>query len=272
MSGGSTNPAALSGAVRSFYTRTLVALNGTGIPFLVGGAYALQRYTGVERHTKDFDLYVRPGDLERILDALKSRGCRTEVTFSHWLAKAYRGDHFFDIIYSSGNGLGTIDDDWFSHGVSDTVLDVPVRLVPVEELIWHKAFVMERERFDGADIAHLLRARGRTLDWPRLLGRFEGAMGRLLLVHLILFGYIYPGDRESVPAEVIRDLIDRLDRPDGTLVARGGELLCRGTLLSREQYLPDIGWWGYRDARLQPDGPLTAEQIAHWTAAIARKA
>jgi hypothetical protein len=44
--------------------------------------------------------------------------------------------------------------------------------------------------------------------------------------------------------------------------------LCRGTLLSRSQYLADIGWWGYCDARLQPIGPLTPEQIARWTAAI----
>ena len=45
---------------------------------------------------------------------------------------------------------------------------------------------------------------------------------------------------------------------------------CRGTLLSRAQYLPDIGWWGYQDARLPPEGRMTAEEIAHWTAAIGR--
>jgi hypothetical protein len=27
-----------------------------------------------------------------------------------------------------------------------------VKLMPVEESIWTKAFIMERERFDGADI------------------------------------------------------------------------------------------------------------------------
>ena len=91
------------------------------------------------------------------------------------------------------------------------MLDVPVRLVPAEEMIWQKAFVMERERFDGADIAHLLRARAGFLDWKRLLRRFEGPHGRVLLVHLILFGFIYPDEKASIPDAVVRELLGRLD-------------------------------------------------------------
>jgi hypothetical protein len=52
------------------------------------------------------------------------------------------------------------------------VMGQPVRLCPAEETIWSKAFVMERERYDGADIAHLLRARAEMLDWRRLTRRF----------------------------------------------------------------------------------------------------
>jgi hypothetical protein len=256
----------LAPAVRAFYTRTLTELKNTGIPYLVGGAYALQRYTGIERHTKDFDLFVRAADHERILQVMNHLGCRTEITFPHWLAKAYRGDHFIDVIFSSGNGLAAVDDEWFEHSVAETVLGIPVRLVAVEELIWQKSFIMERERFDGADVAHLIQARGDLIDWRRLLRRFGTAHGPVLLAHLILFGYIYPDERGTVPAEIMAELLGRLDdapEPEPTG-------LCRGPLLSRAQYLADIGWWGYRDARLQPLGPMTAEQIAHWTAAIDR--
>lgn len=266
MSEGLKFPGEPSPEVREFYARTLTYLNATGIPYLVGGAYALRRYTGIERHTKDFDLFLRADDLDRILRALTEQGCRTEVTFPHWLAKAYRGDHFFDLIFNSGNGLAKVDDDWFEHGVDDTVLDVPVRLVPAEEMIWQKAFVMERERFDGADIAHLLRARAGELDWGRLIRRFEGAHGRLLLVQLILFGYIYPEERANIPDAVLRELIGRLDTEPDPEPSSGRT--CRGTLLSRAQYLPDVGWWGYRDARLPPHGRMTPEEVAHWTAAI----
>jgi hypothetical protein len=45
--------------------------------------------------------------------------------------------------------------------------------------------------------------------------------------------------------------------------------VCFGTLLSREQYLADIECWGYQDARLAPLGPMSPEEIDHWTAAIA---
>jgi hypothetical protein len=254
--------------VREFYTRTLASLDASGIPFLVGGAYALERYTGIERHTKDFDLFIRPEDRDRIVRVMEEQGCRTEVTFPHWLAKAYRGDHFFDLIFSSGNAIGRVDDEWFAHGVDDTVLDVPVRLVPVEEMIWQKAYVMERERFDGADVAHLLRARAGVLDWGRLLRRFDGPHGRVLLAHLILFGFIYPEERSVIPDAVIGELNGRLGAepaPDPS-----ADRLCRGTLLSRAQYLPDTGWWGDKDARLAPHGQMTAEEIAHWTAAIGR--
>jgi hypothetical protein len=49
------------------------------------------------------------------------------------------------------------------------------------------------------------------------------------------------------------------------------ERLCRGTLLSREQYIADIEQWGYRDPRLKPEGKMDSAAIAHWTAAIQNK-
>ena len=58
------------------------------------------------------------------------------------------------MIFSSGNGVATVDDEWFAHAPEGEVLGLPVRLVPAEEMIWSKAFIMERERFDGADIMH----------------------------------------------------------------------------------------------------------------------
>jgi hypothetical protein len=272
MTGRSTCSAELSPQVRAFYTETLKGLGATEIPLLVGGAFALGRYTGVERYTKDFDLYLRPGDVARTLRALEGLGCRTEMAFAHWLAKAYHGDLFFDLIFSSGNGLAPVDDAWFEHSEADVVLGVPVQLVPAEELIWHKAFVMERERFDGADIAHLLRARGGRLDWERLLGRFAGPHGRVLLAHLVLFGYIYPDERSCIPDEALLTLIGRLAGDAEGASTAPCRRLCRGPLLSRAQYLPDLGWWGYADARLEPLGALTSQQIAHWTAAIDHKA
>src|SRR5688572_33018964 len=108
MSGSDGRPAHLEPETWAFYREAMSALNRAGSAYLVGGAYAFERYTGIERHTKDFDIFCRRDDAEGILEVLNADvGCRTEVTFPHWLAKAYNpgtGD-FVDVIFSSGSGI-----------------------------------------------------------------------------------------------------------------------------------------------------------------------
>ena len=130
-----------------------------------------------------------------------------------------------------------------------------------------KAYIMERERFDGADIAHILRRCAVEIDWPHLVRRF-GPDWRVLLSHLVLFGYIYPSERARIPVAVIEDLIARL-RSEAKAAAPGR--LCRGPLLSRKQYLVDIQEWGFRDARLEERVHMNAKDIAHWTKAIPKE-
>ncbi len=126
---------------------------------------------------------------------------------------------------------------------------------------------MERERFDGADIMHLLRARA-DLDWQRLLRRF-GPHWRVLFSHLVLFGFVYPSERHRIPERVMSELIARLA---GELGESGStEQLCQGTLISRAQYLMDIEDWGYRDARLIPSGNMHDKDVSHWTGSHRKK-
>lgn len=245
-----------------FYRHAMAVLDEAGVPFLVGGAYAYARYTGVVRHTKDFDLFLRPEDLKRALSALERAGYQTDLPFPHWLGKAYKGNDFVDLIYSSGNGIARVDERWFTYAVDEEVLGVPAKLAPAEEILWSKAFIQERERFDGADVSHLLLHRAQDLDWDRLLARF-GPHWRVLLSHLLLFGYIYPGHRDLLPRRVVEGLLSRL-ATEGP--ARPEEQkLCRGTLLSRGQYLLDVEERGYRDARLEPLGTMSAGDIAVWS-------
>jgi hypothetical protein len=258
-------PVGLDPKTRAFYVRTLAVLNEANVPFLVGGAYALAKHAGIERHTKDLDIFVRASDRDPILSALDAAGYRTEISFPHWLAKAYGEDAFIDVIYSSGNGVVKVDDEWFSHASGGEILGVPVQLCPPEEMIWSKGYVQERERFDGADIAHMIRSRGEAMDWGRLLRRF-GAHWRVLFSHIVLFGFIYPSERGKIPAWVLKELSDRIVRELEEPPCR--ENICFGTLLSREQYLADIGKWNYHDARVRPVGQMSPEEIAHWTAAI----
>jgi hypothetical protein len=256
---------ALDAATRRVYIDALEALHGAGVEFLIGGAHALAPYTGIFRDTKDLDVFLRKEDCETALAALEKAGFTGELTFPHWLAKAYVGDRYIDLIFGAGNGIALVDDLWFAHATPGSVFGVPVWLCPPEEMIWSKAFIMERERYDGADVAHLIQACGRELDWRRLLARF-GRWWRVLLSHLILFGFIYPGERACIPDAVMQNLLRRLERERGW----PGETVraCDGTLLSRQQYLVDVNERGYADGRLVPRGEMSAADIAHWTAAI----
>ena len=249
-----------------FYMDALKKLLDTGIPFLVGGAFAFSHYAHVPRETKDIDIFVRPEDLARVLDTFAKLGYETCTPFPHWLGKIHRGEHFMDVIFSSGNGVARVDDLWFDHAPKVNVLGHIVRMSPVEEMIWSKAFILERERYDGADVAHLLRETGPSLDWPRMLMRF-GDHWRVLLSHVILFGFIYPDKRQNVPAWVMEELIRRLT------VSRPNLLndTCYGTLLSREQYLHDLDRLKYHDGRMEPLGTMTEQQIRIWTDAIKTK-
>ena len=255
----------LASETRDFYIHSMALMRDGGVPFLVGGAYAFARYTGIERHTKDFDVFIRRDDFPKAKEVFEAAGYRSELTFPHWLGKAIKGDDFVDLIFSAGNGVAVVDERWFEFAVEDKVFGVDVKLIPAEEMIWSKGLIMERERFDGADVAHVILATGERLNWKRLLERY-GKHWRALYAHLVLFGFTYPADRSRIPAWVMTELSERIasetSQPDAS------EKICYGTIISRQQYLTDINQRGYQDGRLRPIGNMSAEEIAHWTAGI----
>src|SRR6476646_1254410 len=151
---------------RLFYRDAMEVLNRAKVPFLVGGAFAFIHQAGIDKSTKDLDIFARPGDVQRLLEACATAGYETELVFSHWLAQIRSPEGFIDVIFSSGNGIATVDDGWFEHSSSGAVLNVPVRIAPTEETIWSKAFVMERERYSGAGRASGLGATHCALRRP----------------------------------------------------------------------------------------------------------
>ncbi len=251
---------------RAFYRRVLETLQERHVEFLVGGSFAFHRHTGIERPTKDIDVFLRRADLPFALESLRESGFETDISYPHWLAKARSAGASVDLIFSSGNGVSVVDDDWFAFAPEATVLGMTVKISPVEELIWSKAFVMERERFDGADIVHLIAAQGERINWNRLLARF-GPNARVLLAHIVLFGFVYPDKRRLVPSHVLERLIEDLGSEDEPMSQTGA---CNGTLLSREQYLFDIEQCGALDARVAPLGAISSDDVALWTNAIPR--
>ncbi|HEY8665726.1 MAG TPA: nucleotidyltransferase family protein [Tepidisphaeraceae bacterium] len=249
----------LEPTARHFYLNALHILDQQKIDYLIGGGYAMASYTGIHRQTKDLDVFIRQQDRDRVLAAMQAAGYGTEIPWPHFLAKVISGDAFIDILYNSGNGLSAVDDACFAHAKPGEVLGKPVKLSSPEDMIWSKAFVMDRDRFDGADVNHLIKRWGKSFDWNYLLARFSGHE-RVLLAQLLLYGYVYPAERDLVPAGVIEQLMGRIRAE-----APEQRKICRGGFLSQNQYLVDFVCCQYQDGRQKPLGPLTEEEIKQFT-------
>jgi hypothetical protein len=226
--------------------RAIGLLLDAGVPFVVGGAYAYATYTGIYRDTKDLDLFPRKRDAGRALEVLELDGWRTERTDEVWLYKAFKGEYFVDFIFSSGNGVAVVDEEWFEHAKTATVFGHRCLVAPAEEIIWSKSFVNERERYDGADVNHLFLKAGREMDWERVMRRFD-RYWEVLFSHLMMFRFAYPSERDIVPDWVMAELMSRT--LDTVREGNWEENYCRGNLISRVNYHVDIHHWGFRDGR-----------------------
>ncbi len=232
----------------AFYLDAMDALEAASVGFLVGGAWAFEAHTGIGGRTKDLDLFLRPGDVEEALSVLEARGYRTELTSPIWIGKAFHDGEIVDLIFSSGNGLCTVDDAWFDHAIPATVLNRRVGLIPIEEMIWSKSFLMERDRFDGADVQHLILAADGALDGERLLGRF-GVHWRVLLAHVVLFDYAFPSKRGLLPDGLRQTVLERVSMTDEAVEVDRARDVTYGTFLSRHQYTGDVEGGAFIDAR-----------------------
>ena len=80
---------------------------------------------GIDRSTKDLDIFVRPRDVHPLLRASAAAGYEADLVFSHWLAKIRSPSGFIDVIFSSGNGVAVVDDEWFEHATEREVARRP---------------------------------------------------------------------------------------------------------------------------------------------------
>ena len=236
-------------AEREIYKRALAALNEAGVPYVVAGAYAIYEHTGIYRQTKDLDLFCEPEAVIQAMEVLRKVGFRSRLEQGHWLAKALDDPYFIDIIYGMGNGLALIDHAWFEHSSPAILAAMPVRVAPVEELIWHRLFINERHRQDMADIAHLILCKGHTMNWRRLVDK-TGEHWPLLLSQVQMFRYVYPGYVDQIPTWVLEELLERA-RADVRRTPAEGEAhnVTRGTLISRFSFAIDVNEWGFHDQR-----------------------
>lgn len=235
---------------QSIYAEGLRALVEAKAPFLVGGGYALYSYLGRWRSTKDVDVFIAADDLHSVLHILMRAGFVCEITDAAWLAKARKDDACIDVIFCSYNGLFPVDKEWFDNARRAVVLGMPCKVVGPEEIIVSKSFVAARDRFDGADIAWLIRATALRLDWERV-ARMMGEHWQVLLWQLVHFIYVFPSERRLIPQWLMQRLTEMLAEE---LASDTYEpLVCRGPMLDPKLYQAEIVVRGAADPRPRRD-------------------
>lgn len=226
-----------------FYREVLTILADSKIDFLVGGGFALRLYTDIMRDTKDLDIFCRSGDCPSILKVFKENGYETELTDARWLAKAISGENFMDIIFNNPGNHCAVDDGWFERSVKSELLGVKLRVIPAESLIWSKLYVQNRERYDGADINHIILRYGQKLDWKWLWAHME-THWQLVMAQVLSFQFVYPSERDLIPKWLFDELMKRAQEQYDMPVPV--EKICRGPLIDQTQYAPDITEWDYK--------------------------
>ncbi len=213
------------------------------IQFVIAGAFALHEHTGIWRDTKDLDFFLPAPEVPRALELLQQDGFITEITDPVWLAKARRGDYFVDLITGMSNAVIRVDYCWIERAMPCQVLGLPVRMLAPEELIASKVFVTFRERFDGADICHIIFGTRGKIDWQRLM-RLLGEHWEMLLWCLVLYQYIYPAYSNYVPRAIWDELLQRfkieLDHPNK-------DIQFRGSLIDEKMFAIDVTEWDKRN-------------------------
>jgi hypothetical protein len=246
---------------RALFREVLQLLNQAQVPYAVAGAFALHRHTGIWRFTKDLDLFLPVEHVAAALELLSQHQYRCEVCDPVWLAKAHRDEFFVDLITGMSNGVIVVEPSWIERALPSEVVGVETRVLAAEELIASKLFVTRRERFDGADIAHIIYATNGKLDWDRLVA-LVGDHWEILLWALVLFRYVYPAQSERVPFTLWQDLLTRYM----SLVSKEDhDAKFRGSLIDDKMFAIDVNEWGMEDVLVDYRARRTPKPLARTT-------
>lgn len=232
-------------AAEAFYSEVLQHMAKSEFPFLLSGTFALASYTGIDRPTKDVDVFAKAGDALKILAYFKEHGFNVEMVDERWLGRITRGKLFVDVIYNMPTVTTHVTDEWFEGAPTTELFGAEVKLVPPTQFIWSKIFVQDHHRFDGADVAHMILKRHKEINWEQLLSHME-LYWEVLLIALLNFRFIYPSERDAVPNWLMDELLLRLR--DQTEVKGPRKRVCRGRIFSPRDYAIDVEQWGFSEA------------------------
>ena len=176
--------------------RAVRALRGAGVAYLLIGGVAGAVY-GRPIDTLDIDVFVRPDEAERAIEALRDAGFETQRTAPHWLYKGHRAGVVIDVIFCSSGDM-YLDGEMLARSREGESHGVRVPLISPEDLVVLKALAhsepTSRYWFDA--LAVLARS---DIDWPYLIERARHGPKRIL--SLLVFAQ---SNDLPVPADAVR--------------------------------------------------------------------
>jgi hypothetical protein len=172
---------------------------------MLGGGFGLASYVGQWRDTKDIDFYILPESRDPLAEALAKAGFTDyyeQLSYDRgWIYRCARQGVIIDLIWSMANRRAQVDESWFEHAESIAVRDEIFQVIPAEELLWCKLYVLQMDRCDWPDVFKLLHAVGPSLNWDRLLKRLGGDVA-LLKSAMTVFDWLCPTRAAEVPAKI----------------------------------------------------------------------
>jgi Nucleotidyl transferase of unknown function (DUF2204) len=236
----SSQPPPFPAEQESLFREVIELMEKNHVPFAISGAFALHEHTGIWRDTKDLDLFLSASEAGRALRLLESDGFATEIRDPVWLAKAHRNGYFVDLITGMSNAVVRVDSSWIERASRTEIFGVSACVLAPEELIASKVFVTRRERFDGADICHIIYGTRGKFDWRRLLNLLREHW-QMLFWYLVLYHYVYPAHSGHVPEEIWEELQQRFKAE----LARADQSPdFRGSLIDEYMFAIDVLEWG----------------------------
>ena len=155
--------------------------------------------------------YLHPpgkqGKMVRIMTGCKLKDFHPVQSYDPaWIYRGHRGDVIVDAIWAMANKRTVVDDRWTDSGPLIQLCGQSFRVIPAEELIWSKLYVLQRDRCDWPDIFNLVYATGPHLDWEHLFARV--AEDRPLLKGILsIFSWLCPGRALALP-HLVWDAVD----------------------------------------------------------------
>ena len=158
-------------SLRTALKHSAAALKRDGVPFALGGSYALWAYGGPEPE-HDVDLVVPENSVPTAKDSLAAAGLEVEQPPEDWLFKAYLDGELVDVLFRL-SGV-EVNQAMIEDASEMELLGVRIPVLPPTPIMIAKLRSLSEHYCDFGALLPVFRAVREQLDWPAIAAASEG--------------------------------------------------------------------------------------------------